>query len=229
MEPGMDRRKFLAASLVGLGGLSLGGLPRPVRAEARVILPGLPYDRTALEPYLSGRTLDFHYGKHHAGYVRKINKALAGHRLKGSALETVIKESAGKEGLAGVFNNAAQVFNHTFYWKSMKPRGGGRPKGEIARRIDRDFGSFEKFKAAFTGASNSVFGSGWVWLVEDQGTLKVTKTANADNPLTRGRKPLLTIDLWEHAYYLDYQNRRGDYVKAFVDHLVNWDFASANL
>ncbi len=231
MESSMDRRMFMTASLAALTGFGLGGLIRggAALAQTGVDLPALPYALAGLEPYLTEETIDFRYGMHHAGYVRKVNKALEGHRLEGSSLEVMIRESWGKEELKGIFNNAAQVFNHTFYWNSMKPRGGGRPQGSLAKRMDRDFGGYEAFREAFVEAANSVFGSGWVWLVEDGEKLRIVKTANADNPLTQGRKPLLTIDLWEHAYYLDYQNRRGEYIDAFVDHLVNWEFASANL
>ncbi len=231
MEARIGRRKFLAVSLATLAGVGFGGVLKMGKAMAQSILslPGLPYALTGLEPYLTEETLDFHYGMHHAGYMKKLNKALGGNELEGSSLETIIKKSVSRTELTWIFNNAAQVYNHTFYWNSMKPKGGGRPKGDLARRIDEDFGGFKEFRKAFIKTSNSVFGSGWVWLIEDGERLKITKTSNADNPLAQGLKPLLTIDLWEHAYYLDYQNRRGEYIVAFIDHLVNWDFAASNL
>ena len=231
MAAKVDRRKFITTSLTVLTGLGLGGLAQGAAAWAKspVSLAPLPYGLTGLEPYLTEETLDFHYGMHHAGYVKKVNAALEGSPLEGSPLETIIVQSWGKEELTAVFNNAAQVFNHAFYWNSMKPKGGGRPQGPLAQFLQRDFGSYEAFREAFLEAAGSVFGSGWVWLVEEGGKLRLLKTSNAGNPLTQGLKPLFTIDLWEHAYYLDYQNRRQDYIEAFIDHLVNWEFASANL
>jgi superoxide dismutase, Fe-Mn family len=231
MEVRIDRRRFLATSLAALAGIGLGGMLTSGQALAKtpVKLPSLPYALTGLEPYLTEETLDFHYGMHHAGYVKKLNKALAGQELEGSPLEDIIRTSGAKEELKGIFNNAAQIYNHTFYWNSMKHKGGGRPKGELAQRIDQDLGSYKEFRVAFLNSANSVFGSGWVWLIEEGGKLRLIQTSNADNPLARGLKPLLTIDLWEHAYYLDYQNRRGEYIDAFIDHLVNWEFAASNL
>jgi Fe-Mn family superoxide dismutase len=192
-------------------------------------LPTLPYDYTALEPHISKGTLEFHHDKHHAAYVSKFNAAVAGTDLDGQPIEAVIKAIAGDAEKTGVFNNAAQAWNHTFYWNSMKPGGGGMPTGELAKKIEADFGSFEKFAEAFKNAGATQFGSGWAWLVLDNGTLKVTKTLNADNPLTSGQVPLLTMDVWEHAYYLDYQNKRPDYIGAFLGSLANWDFAAQNL
>ena len=192
-------------------------------------LPPLPYPDTALAPHLTAETLSFHHGKHHNAYVVNLNKLLEGKDLATKSLEEVVKASAGKPDMAGVFNNAAQVWNHTFYWHSMKPGGGGKPTGAIADKINADFGSYEKFVELFSQAGATQFGSGWAWLVLDGGTLKVTKTGNADLPLAHGQKALLTMDVWEHAYYLDYQNRRPDYISTYLDKLVNWDFVAANL
>jgi len=192
-------------------------------------LPPLPYAQNALEPHISANTLSFHYGKHHQTYVTNLNNLVKDTALAGASLEDVIKESAKDTTKAGIFNNAAQVWNHTFYWNSMKPNGGGAPKGDLAKMIDKDFGSLDKFKEAFKQAGTTQFGSGWAWLVLDNGTLKVTKTGNADLPMVHGQKALLTMDVWEHAYYLDYQNRRPDYITTFLDKLVNWDFAEKNL
>ena len=192
-------------------------------------LPALPYDYTALEPCISKSTLEFHHDKHHAAYVKKYNDAVSGTPLDSKSLEDVIKEIAGDSEKSGLFNNAAQAWNHSFYWKCMKPGGGGTPTGDLAAKIDADFGSFDKFVEAFKSAGATQFGSGWAWLVLDGGTLKVTKTLNAENPLTCGQTPLLTMDVWEHAYYLDYQNRRPDYIGDFLGKLVNWDFVAENL
>jgi Fe-Mn family superoxide dismutase len=192
-------------------------------------LPDLPYARSALDPHVSERTLDFHYGKHHAAYVTNANKMIEGTPLADKSLEEIVQAAAGDASKAGLFNNSAQVWNHTFFWNSMAPSGGGQPSGEIGKRIDADFGSYDQFREAFVTAATTQFGSGWAWLVEDGGKLAVTKTANADTPLVHGQKPLLTIDVWEHAYYLDYQNRRPDFVNAFLDHLANWEFAEGNL
>ena len=192
-------------------------------------LPELPYGLDALEPHLSRSTLEFHHGKHHAAYVTNLNNLVAGSDLEGKSLEDTILAVSGDASKAGVFNNAAQVWNHTFYWQGMKPGGGGAPSGDLAAKIDADFGSFEAFKDQFKTAGATQFGSGWAWLVLDNGTLKITKTGNADLPLAHGQKALLTMDVWEHAYYLDYQNRRPDYITTFLDKLVNWDFVAANL
>jgi superoxide dismutase, Fe-Mn family len=192
-------------------------------------LPPLPYAYDALEPYISKSTLEFHHDKHHAAYVSKYNDAVKGTDHDNKPIEAVIKTIAGDASMQGVFNNAAQAWNHTFYWNSIKPGGGGTPSGDLAQKIEADFGSFEKFAEAFKNAGATQFGSGWAWLVLDGGTLKVTKTLNADNPLTAGQVPLLTMDVWEHAYYLDYQNKRPDYIETFLTKLVNWDFAASNL
>lgn len=192
-------------------------------------LPALPYARNALEPYLSARTMDFHYGKHHQGYVDNLNKLTAGTDVAGILLEELLRKTTGKDDKAEIFNNAAQVWNHTFFWKSMKPNGGGAPSGKLSQLINESFGSLDSFKVAFINAATTQFGSGWVWLVLEQNTLKIVKTSNADTPIAHGQTALLTCDVWEHAYYLDYQNRRKDFVKTFLDQLVNWEFASSQL
>lgn len=191
--------------------------------------PALPYAKDALAPHISANTLEFHYGKHHAAYVKKYNDAVAGTEHDSKSIEEVIKAIAGDPSKAGIFNNAAQAWNHSFYWNCMKPGGGGAPTGALADKINADFGSFDKFKEEFKTAGATQFGSGWAWLVLDNGTLKVTKTLNAENPMTEGKTPLLTMDVWEHAYYLDYQNSRPNYMTAFMDSLVNWDFVAENL
>ncbi|MBO6520953.1 MAG: superoxide dismutase [Rhodospirillales bacterium] len=193
-------------------------------------LPALPYEKNALEPHMSANTFDFHHGKHHNTYVVNLNGLLEGSDLAGKSLEEIIMATAGDAAKAGMFNNAAQVWNHTFFWNSMKPGGGGAPSGDLAAKIDEAFGSFDAFKDAFKQAGATQFGSGWAWLVVgDGGKLEVVKTPNAENPMTQGKTPLLTCDVWEHAYYLDYQNRRPDFLAAFLDSLVNWDFAAENL
>jgi Fe-Mn family superoxide dismutase len=191
-------------------------------------LPALPYDYTALEPHISKSTLEFHHDKHHAAYVTNYNNAVKGTDLDNKTLEEVIKHIAGDASKQGLFNNAAQSWNHSFYWNCIKPNGGGTPTGALADKINADFGSFEKFVEAFKSAGATQFGSGWAWLVLDNGTLKVTKTPNADNPMTAGQIPLLTMDVWEHAYYLDYQNKRPAYMDTFVSSLINWDFVAEN-
>jgi Superoxide dismutase len=192
-------------------------------------LPALPYPADALKPYMSAETFSFHHGKHHAAYVANLNKLIEGTDLANKSLEEIIKATFGDPDKVGIFNNAAQVWNHTFFWESMKPGGGGAPTGPIADKINADFGSYDKFVEAFKTAAATQFGSGWAWLVLEDGTLKVTKTPNAENPLVHGQTPLLTLDVWEHAYYLDYQNRRPDFISAYLEHLVNWDAANARL
>jgi Fe-Mn family superoxide dismutase len=205
--------------------LSFAGKKKP----AEISLPRLPYPKGALVPFISKRTISFHYGKHHRGYVDKLSQAIPGTEFEKMSLEEIVKASASKPHHQKIFNNAAQVYNHTLYWKSMKRRGGGSPKGKLAERLNGDLGGITGFRREFLDAALGQFGSGWAWLVEDQGKLKVTRTANADTPLAHGQKPLLVIDVWEHAYYLDYQNRRKDYVLAFLDRLLNWDFVAAGL
>jgi Fe-Mn family superoxide dismutase len=192
-------------------------------------LPDLPFAKNALEPHISERTLEFHYGKHHQAYVTNGNNMIAGTEFENLPVEDIIKKTAGNKDKAGIFNNAAQVWNHSFYWKCMKANGGGKPAGKIADKIKADFGSYEQFLDEFKKAGATQFGSGWAWLVLDNDTLKVVKTANAENPITKNLKPLLVVDVWEHAYYLDFQNRRPDYLTTFVDKLVNWDFVNSQL
>jgi len=195
-----------------------------------ITLPNLPYARNALAPHISEQTLDFHYGKHHQAYVDNLNKMIDGTPHANASLEEIIKDSAGNASKAGVFNNSAQVWNHTFYWNSMKPGGGGAPTGDVASAINDAFGSYDAFKEEFAGAGATQFGSGWAWLVATGGKLEVRKTPNAETPLTEaGVIPLLTMDVWEHAYYLDFQNKRPVYISTFLDNLVNWDFANENL
>jgi Fe-Mn family superoxide dismutase len=192
-------------------------------------LPPLPYDKSALEPHVSAKTLEFHHGKHHQAYVTNLNNLVKDTPMASQSLEEIIKATAKDESKAGIFNNAAQVWNHTFFWHSMKPQGGGKPAGDLAAKIDQAFGGLDKFKEQFKAAAVGQFGSGWAWLVADGGQLKITKTPNAVNPMAQGQTALLTVDVWEHAYYLDYQNRRPDFVQAFMDNLVNWDFVAKNL
>ena len=186
-------------------------------------LPSLPYDQNALEPYVSAGTVSFHYGRHHAGYVANLNRLTVGTQWEDADLEAVAK---GAEGL--IFNNAAQIWNHTFYWRSMSPDGGGSPSGGLREAIAEAFGSTDEFRRAFADAAVGLFGSGWTWLVADDDGLDIMQTANADLPLRHGRRALLVVDVWEHAYYLDYQNARAAYVEAFLDHLANWEFAAQN-
>ncbi|NUQ82963.1 MAG: superoxide dismutase [Bacteroidetes bacterium] len=194
-----------------------------------ITLPDLPYAQNALVPYISEETLGFHHGKHHNAYVTNLNNLIKDTDLDKADLESIIKTVAGDASKAGHFNNAAQVWNHTFYWNSMKPNGGGKPSGDLLKKIEADFGSYDDFVNQFKTAATTQFGSGWAWLVLDGGKLKVTKTANADLPMAHGQKALLTIDVWEHAYYIDFRNRRPDYISTFLDKLVNWDFAAKNL
>jgi Fe-Mn family superoxide dismutase len=193
------------------------------------VLPPLPYAENALDPVISAKTIGFHYGKHHKGYVDTLNKLIAGTELAGLSLEKLIAETAGKADKAAIFNNAAQTWNHNFYWRSLRPKGGGEPPTELMQRIEASFGTLDACKKELATAGATEFGSGWAWLVLETDKLKVVKTDNAKTPLTKGVTPLLTIDVWEHAYYLDYQNRRADYVNAVLDKLINWRFAADNL
>lgn len=191
--------------------------------------PPLPFDINALEQYgMKAETFEYHYGKHHAAYVTNLNKLTDGTELANKSLEEVIQISFKDSSKAGIFNNAAQVWNHSFFWNCLKPAGGGAPTGDLAAKINQDFGSFDKFTEEFSTAAATQFGSGWAWLVDDGGTLKVMKTPNAENPLAHGKKALLTLDVWEHAYYIDYKNARPAFIKNFLDKLVNWDFVAAN-
>ena len=192
------------------------------------VLPSLPYADNALDPVISVNTIGFHYGKHHKGYVDNLNKLVAGTEFADLPLEEIITKTAGKAEKTAIFINAAQIWNHTFYWKSMRSKGGGEPPAALKQKIEASFGSMDACKKELASAAVSQFGSGWAWLVLDGNELKVVKTANADIPLTTGMKPLLAVDVWEHAYYLDYQNRRADYVAAVLDKLINWDFALQN-
>lgn len=192
-------------------------------------LPELPYAKDALQPHISAETLGFHHGKHHQTYVTNLNKFVEGSDLEGKSLEEIIMISAKDTSMGGIFNNSAQVWNHTFFWNCMKPNGGGDPSASLMGKIVAAFGSMDAFKAEFKQAAITQFGSGWAWLVEESGALTITKTANADLPMAHGQKALLTCDVWEHAYYLDYQNRRPDFIQTFLDELVNWDFVESNL
>ena len=192
-------------------------------------LPKLPYALDALEPYISKSTLEFHHGKHHKAYVDKTNELIAKSDLAGKRLEEIVRAAFGQKDKVALFNNAAQAWNHDFLWHCMAPKGGGKPHGALADRMKHDLGGFEVFADSFNKAAISQFGSGWAWLSLAKGKLEVSSTGNADTPIVHGKVPLLTIDLWEHAYYLDYQNRRPDYVTAFFENVVNWDFAAGNL
>jgi len=187
-------------------------------------LPPLPYAKDALVPHMSAETFDYHYGKHHQAYLNKLNELVAGKPEESKTLEELVRTTEGV-----LFNQAAQVWNHTFFWNSMKPSGGGQPTGAVAAAITRDFGGFDKFRADFTAAALGRFGSGWAWLVNDGGKLAIATTANADTPLREGKRCILTLDVWEHAYYIDYRNARPNFINAFFDHLINWDFANENL
>jgi len=194
-----------------------------------ITLPNLPFAIDALEPHISARTFEFHHGKHHKAYVDNTNKLLEGTALADHGLEEIIKSAATDAAKKGLFNNAAQVWNHSFFWKCLKPNGGGRPTGKIAAQIDKELGGYEKFAADFKNAGVTQFGSGWAWLCLKDRKLAIVQSANAETPIVSGSTPLLVVDVWEHAYYLDYQNRRPDFLQAFLDHLVNWDFVNSNL
>jgi len=226
---GMSRRDFIITS-AGLGAsIAIGSFSNCAKAAPTHTLPNLPYDENALEPVISAKTISFHYGKHHQGYVNKLNKQLVDTELAEMPLDKIIMATANKADKIAIFNNAAQTWNHTFYWKSLKPNGGGEPPSALTKMIKDSFGSVEACKKEFASVAGSQFGSGWAWLVLDGKKLRVVKTANAEVPFTKGLKPLLTIDVWEHAYYLDYQNRRGDYVNAVLDKLVDWEFVLQNI
>jgi Fe-Mn family superoxide dismutase len=223
------RRDFLkgaAATAVAAGAL---GFPAILKGAEPLSLPPLPYSDTALDPVISARTLSFHWGKHHRGYVDTLNGLVKGGPLEGKPLEEIVRAAASDTSGKALFNSAAQAWNHAFYWKSLRPKGGGAPSGDLADRITASFGSVEALKKALVEAGAGQFGSGWAWIVAEGPTLKVVKTANADTPLTTAATPVLVLDVWEHAYYLDYQNRRKDYLVAVVDGLLNWEFAAANL
>ena len=228
------RRSFLVTA----GATTVAALAAPALAQTEasapqrktmpIELPKLPFEDNALAPTISSNTISFHYGKHHKTYVDNLNKAIAGTDLAEKPLVEIIRAVAGKADKAAIFNNSAQVWNHTFYWNSLSPKS-TTPSKALADRIEKDLGGMAKFKEQFSAAALGQFGSGWAWLVSDGGVLKVTKTPNAETPITTAAKPLLTLDVWEHAYYLDYQNKRADYIAAVLDKLLNWEFASKNL
>ncbi len=228
-------RKLSRRDALKLGGAVLSAAavaqvaPGVLQAAEPLTLPPLPYEEGALAPVISAKTIGFHYGKHHRGYVDNLNKLITGTEFADLPLDEIVKRVAGKPDKTPIFNNAAQAWNHAFYWRSMKPNGGGKPAGALTAKLEAAFGGFDKFKEQLATAATTQFGSGWAWLVSESGTLKVVKTSNAETPLEKGQTPLLTIDVWEHAYYLDYQNRRADYVAAVIDKLLNWDFAAENL
>ena len=233
----VSRRSFVAVATAALGSAAYAGpldpqaaAPAPAPAGP-ITLPPLPWNDADLAPNLSLETIGLHYGKHHKAYVDNTNRMLASApELASASLEDIIKATAGKPDKKGLYNNSAQVWNHTFYWKSLSPKGGGQPTGKLLAMVQSDFGDFAKFKEELAKAAVTQFGSGWAWVVVEGGKLKVEQTSNAENPLTSpGKKALLTIDVWEHAYYVDYRNRRPDYVNAVLDKLVNWEFAAANL
>jgi Superoxide dismutase len=226
-----SRRDFVKTAALAAAVLAAkdAGFPAIAKGASPMILSPLPWADNALEPFISKNTIGFHYGKHHKGYVDTLNGLVAGKPEADLDLVSIVKGAAGKADKTAVFNSAAQAWNHTFYWNSLRPKGDAKMPKEIADKIDASFGGgYEGFKKEFSDAAMGQFGSGWAWLV-DGGKLKVVKTPNAENPLTTAATPLLTLDVWEHAYYLDYQNRRKDYVAAVVDNLLNWDFAAKNL
>jgi superoxide dismutase, Fe-Mn family len=221
----ITRRRLLcgaiASSALELSGIRSAFSQEPIPFK----LHPLPYSSDALAPVISGETIEFHYGKHHKGYVDNLNRLVKGTEFSGLPLEEIVKKTVGNIAQIGIYNNAAQAWNHAFYWNSMRQKGGGLPTGKLAVKIKDSFGDYTVFREQFITAATTQFGSGWAWLVQDEGDkLKILKTANADTPLLQGMKCLLTCDVWEHAYYLDYQNRRRDYVEAWLDKLVNWDF-----
>ena len=192
-------------------------------------LPSLPYEKDALAPYMSSETLDFHHGKHHQTYVTNLNNLVKDSDMQDTSLEDIVVKSSKDSSMAGIFNNAGQHWNHILFWQCMKPNGGGAMPSELENRINSDFGSVDQFKESFVQAGTTQFGSGWAWLAIDNGKLVVTKSANASNPLVDGMKPILGCDVWEHSYYIDYRNKRPDYLKAFLDNLVNWEFVASQL
>ena len=237
----MSKRKFIKAltlsPILMLGACKIKALSHNTTLTKNIFgrknmpfeLPTLPYGKNALAPHISENTINYHYGKHHQAYITNLNNLIAGTDFANKSLEEIIKISANDKTKAGIFNNSAQVWNHTFYWHSMKPNGGGKPTGEVLKKIETDFGSYENFVTEFKNAGATQFGSGWAWLVLDADKLKVVKTGNAETPLTTSAKPLMTMDVWEHAYYLDFQNARPSYIDTFLNHLVNWDFVAENL
>lgn len=217
----------LAISTTSLSLFSMGFFTETVCQPAT--LPKLPYAENALEPVISARTISFHYGKHHKAYVDNCNKLVQGTPLEKMSLEQIVVTTSGKPDQVAIFNNAAQAWNHTFYWNSLRPASEAKIPDTLKALLNKSFGTIDSFKSVFAQAAVSQFGSGWAWLVKEGDKLKVIKTANAENPLPSGLVPLLTIDVWEHAYYLDHQNKRADYVKTLIDKMLNWDFAVKNL
>ncbi len=211
-----------------MANINVDNFSSAAQSGSQYVLAPLPYADNALEPVISAHTLSFHYGKHHKAYVDNLNNLVTGTEFTGQSLEKIILATAGRADKAAIFNNAAQVWNHMFYWHSLSPNG-GEPSAILKQKIEASFGSLDACKKEFATAAMTQFGSGWAWLVLDGDKVSVAKTANADSPLTKNIRPLLTIDVWEHAYYLDYQNRRVDYVNTILDRLINWDFANANL
>jgi Fe-Mn family superoxide dismutase len=226
-DSAVGRRLQNRATGVASKGIDLEECPMNAKAGP-FTLPTLPWDEGALAPVISAKTIGLHYGKHHKTYVDKLNELVTGTRFADMPLEQVVKESAGDKESRKVFNNAAQAWNHTFFWNCLAP-GGARPSGELARRLDADLGGLAKFNEAFGKAAIECFGSGWAWLVDRNGKLEIVATSNADTPIAQGGTPLLTLDVWEHAYYVDYENRRPEYVKAVIEKLLNWEFAAAQL
>jgi superoxide dismutase, Fe-Mn family len=227
-ELNLDRRRFLALSAGAAVSFAMAGLPGTATASSPHLLPPLPYADNALSPVISANTISFHYGKHHQGYLNNLNRLTAGTPYADLPLDEIVMRTAGKTGQSAIFNNAAQVWNHTFYWHSMTPGGGGEPPALLKEKMVDTFGSVDECKKALLTSATSRFGSGWAWLVLDNGILKTVHTGNAETPLTMDMTPLVTIDVWEHAYYLDYQNRRKAYAAAVLDKLINWEFALRN-
>lgn len=233
----MSRRRFVGGLLMGSTVLALdkktrahsGNLTSLGQDKDLFALPPLPYPMEALEPHISARTLSFHYGKHHQGYIDNTNAIVKKDGLWGKSLVDLIRDASGKSDAATLFNNAAQAWNHDFYWKSLTPKGGGEPQGQLGEALKAEFGGIEAFKQKFIAAASSRFGSGWAWLISDGRKLKIVTTSNANTPLARGKTPLFVVDVWEHAYYLDYQNGRKKHLEAVMDHLINWKFAEENL
>ncbi len=227
----LSRRSFLGTAAVTAATVAASPwvLLRAQAAASSITLPPLPYEPNALEPVISSRTVEIHYGKHHRGYIRKTNQKIAGTALQGASLETIIRKTSADTAGKDLFNVAAQAWNHNFYWQSLRPRGGGKPPARLNEALAGAFGDVAQFKTKFIAAAASLFGSGWAWLVAEPSGLRIMTTSNADTPLAHGKKPLLVVDVWEHAYYLDYQNRRKAYLEAVMDKLINWEFALKNL
>ena len=226
---GSSRRDFLKAAAATSVAAAALGFPAILEGAEAITLPPLPWADTALDPVISAKTLSFHWGKHHKGYVDALNGLIRGGPLEGKPLAEIVRASAADPAARSVFNNAAQSWNHEFYWKSLRPKGGAAPSGPLAEQIEASFGGLDALKKALVDAGMGQFGSGWAWLVAESTTLKVVKTANADTPLTTGATPLLVVDVWEHAYSLDWQTRRKDHLTAVVGDLLNWEFAAGNL